>query len=132
MTPRSSYQTAPLREYREDLQHRAIALFGLVKDRIGPSRVREHKGSFSILQEPGLPTAAKILIYEAGKGSMSGPDLSLADGIYIWVRVHGGATGRTLSVAPHRDERFAYFRLLDGQDLEEIAEFLSAVADRRT
>src|SRR4051812_21662168 len=85
MTIQTSYQTAPLREYGEQFRQRALVLFGLIRERLGRLRVREYKGSFSILQEPGLATAAKIVIYEAGKGSVNGPDPALTDGIYIWV-----------------------------------------------
>lgn len=110
MTPQTSYQTAPLLDYRDDFRDRATLLFHLVQQRLGPNRVREYKGSFSVLQEPSLATAAKIVIYESGKGSINGPDPSLADGVYVWVRVPGGPAGRTIAVAPHHNERFAYFR----------------------
>jgi hypothetical protein len=33
---------------------------------------------------------------------------------------------------PHHDERFAYFRLTEEQDLEEIADFIAACADRQS
>jgi hypothetical protein len=130
MTLQTSYHTAPLIDYREDLRERAGLLFGLVQQRLGPSRVREYKGSFSVLQEPSLATAAKIVIYESGKGSISGPDPELADGVYVWVRVPSGPTGRTIGVAPHHSERFAFFRLMDAQNLEEMADFIAACADR--
>ena len=131
MTLQTSYHTTPLGEYREDFRQRATALFGLVQERLGPSRVREYKGSFSVLQEPSLATAAKIVIYEAGKGAINGPDPVLTGGIYILVRVPGGPIGRTIGVAPHHGERFAYFRLTDTQTLEEIADFVAACADRQ-
>ena len=107
-------------------------LFHLVEERLGASRVREYKGSFSVLEQSSDATAAKIVVYESGKGSINGPDLMLANGVYVWVRVPGGPTGRTIAVAPHHDERFAYFRLMDGQGLEEMADFIAACADRRT
>jgi hypothetical protein len=130
MTLQTSYQTAPLIDYRRDFRDRATLLFNLVRLRLGPSRVREYEGSFSVLEEPSLATAAKIVIYESGKGSMNGPDPALADGIYVWVRVRGGQLGRTIAVAPQHDARFAYFRFTDGQDLEEMADFMAACADR--
>jgi hypothetical protein len=131
MKAQTSYQTVPLLDYREDLRDRATILFDLVQQRLGPGRVREYKGSFSVLEHPGLATSAKIVIYESGKGSINGPDPSLADGVYVWVRVPGGPIGRTIAVAPHHDERFAYFRLGDSQDLGEIADFIAACADRQ-
>lgn len=130
ITLQTSYQTAPLLDYRDDLRDRATALFDLVQLRLGPSRTREYKGSFSVLAEPSLATAAKIVIYESGKGSINGLDPLLADGVYVWVRVPGSPIGRTLAVAPHHDERFAYFRLADSQSLEEMADFIAACADR--
>jgi hypothetical protein len=130
MALQTSYQTVPLVDYRDDLRDRATGLFQLVEERLGTGRVREYKGSFSVLAEPSLATAAKIVIYESGKGSINGPDPLFVDGVYIWVRVPGGPIGLTIAVAPHHDERFAYFRLADGQNMEEMADFLVACAAR--
>lgn len=131
MTKQTSYKTAPLSDYRKDLRDRAAALFQLVERRLGPSRVREYKGSFSMFEHSSDATAAKIVIYESGKGSINGPDPLLADGVYVWVRVPGGPIGGTIGVVPHRDERFAYFRLADSQNMEEMADFIAACADRQ-
>jgi hypothetical protein len=70
----TSYQTAPLTDYSEDLRNRANVLFQLVEKRLAPSRVREYKGSFSVLEHSTDAPAAKIVIYEFGKGSINGPD----------------------------------------------------------
>ena len=94
---------------------------------MGPSRAKEFKGSFSVIAASSDATAAKIVIYEAGKGKVNGHDPQLADGIYLLLRVHG-TVGRTIGVAPMHHERFAYFRLHDGQELEEMADFLAACA----
>jgi hypothetical protein len=102
-----------------------------VEKRLPPSRVREYKGSFSVLEEPSLATAAKIVIYESGKGSMNGTNPMLSDGVYVWLRVLGGPISRTLAIAQHHDERFAYFRLMDDQNLEEMADFIANCADRK-
>lgn len=59
---------------------------------------------------------------------MNGLDPQLADGIYVLIRVSGSGSGRTIGVAPKHHERFAYFRLSDGQDSDEIADFLAACA----
>jgi hypothetical protein len=117
-------------DYDGGLRDRATILFNLVQQRLGPSRVREYEGSFSVLQEPSLATAAKIVIYESGKGSINGPDPSLANGVYIWVRVPGGPVARTIAVAPQYDALFAYFRLAEAQNLDEMADFIAACADR--
>src|SRR6266536_37504 len=126
MTLQTSYQTAPLPDYREDLRDRATVLFQFVAKRLGPSRVREYKGSFSVLEHSSDATAAKIVVYESGKGAINGPDPMLVDGVYVWVRVPGEPTGRTSAVAPHHDERFAYFRLAEGENEEEMADFIAA------
>jgi hypothetical protein len=125
--PETSYQTVPLMEYNQALRDRATALFHLVSGRVGVARAKEHKGSFSVLAASSEATAAKIMIYESGKGKINGHDLQLADGVYVLVRVHGTAR-RTIGVAPMHHERFAYFHLLDDQGLEEIADFIAACA----
>jgi len=123
----TSYQTVPLMEYSSALRERATALFHLVTERVGATRARECKGSFSVLAASSEATAAKIMIYEGGKGKINGHNLQTADGVYVLIRVQGTARC-TIGVAPMHHERFAYFRLLDGQGLEEIAEFMAACA----
>jgi hypothetical protein len=123
----TSYQTAPLEDYTVELRERAAALFRLVADRAGASRARQFKGSFSVFAASSDATAAKIVIYEAGKGKMNGHDPGLADGVYVLIRVYE-ATGRTIGVAPMHHERFAYFRLPECQDLAETADFISCYA----
>lgn len=81
----TSYQTAPLEDYTVELRERAAALFRLVADRAGASRARQFKGSFSVFAASSDATAAKIVIYEAGKGKMNGHDPGLADGIYVLI-----------------------------------------------
>ena len=125
--PEASYQTVPLAEYSPALRDRATALFELVTGRVGAARAKEHKGSFSVLAVSSEATAAKIMIYESAKGKINGRDLGLADGVYVLIRVHA-VSGCTIGVAPMHHERFAYFRLLDGQGLEEIADFIAACA----
>jgi hypothetical protein len=123
----ASYQTVPLVEYSPALRERATALFQLVTGRVGAARTKEYKGSFSVLAASSEATAAKIMIYESAKGKINGRDLRLADGVYVLIRVHGSAHC-TIGVAPMHHERFAYFRLLDGQGLEEMADFIAACA----
>ena len=123
----TSYQTAPLADYIPELRERAAALFRLVAARVGGAGAKEFKGSFSVLAASSDATAAKIVIYESGKGKINGHDPQLADGIYVLIRVYGTA-GRTIGIAPMHHERFAYFRLSDDQDLEEMADFIAASA----
>lgn len=123
----TSYQTAPLADYSPVFRERAAALFRLVAERVGGARAKQFKGSFSVIAASSDATAAKILIYEAGKGKINGHDPQLANGIYVLTRVHGTAR-RTIAVAPMHHERFAYFRLHEGQGLDEMADFLAACA----
>ena len=123
----TSYQTAPLAEYSPALLERAATLFRLVSERVGNARAKEFKGSFSAIAASSDATAAKIVIYEAGKGKINGHDPQLADGVYVLIRVHGKVP-HTIGVAPMHHERFAYFRLQDQQKLEELADFIAACA----
>jgi hypothetical protein len=123
----TSYQTAPLADYSPALRDRAAALFRMIAERSGAGRTKEHRGSFSVIAASSDATAAKILIYETGKGKINGDDPGLADGVYVLLRVYS-PTGRTLAVAPAHHERFAYFRLHDEQALEEMADFIAACA----
>jgi hypothetical protein len=93
--PETSYQTARLADYSPAFRDRAAALFRLVAERVGSGRAKQHIGSYSVLAAASDATAAKILIYESGKGKMNGDDPHLADGVYVLVRVHG-AIGRPL------------------------------------
>jgi hypothetical protein len=125
-----SYQPAPLADYSPVLRDRAYALFSLVAERVGPARAKEHKGSYSVTAVSSDAAAAKIMVYEAGKGKLNGDDPGLADGVYVLVRVHR-TIGRTIGVAPWHRERFAYFRLHDEQSLEETADSIAAYAGER-
>lgn len=123
----TSYQTARLETYSTPLRSRALAVFQLVSDRVGSARAKQFPGSFSIIAATSDATAAKIVIYEAGLGKINGHDPELADGVYVLIRVHG--TGRrTIAIAPMHHERFAYFRLHEAQDAEEMADFIAACA----
>jgi hypothetical protein len=123
----TSYQTAPLVDYSPTFRDRAAALFRLVAERVGQARGKEFKGSFSVIAASSDATAAKVVIYETGKGKINGHDPQLADGVYVLIRVHGTA-GRTIGVAPMHHERFAYFRFHEDHGLEEMADFIAACA----
>jgi hypothetical protein len=128
-TPQTIYQTALLTAYRDDLRERATQLFQLVEQRIGSERVRKYEGSFSVLKIPSLATAAKIVIFENGKGYVfNPPDPPLVDGVYVWVRVADNAPGLTIGVAPHYEGRYAYLRVARDMNLQEMADFLAACA----
>lgn len=127
----TSYQPCPLASYSRSLQAVARDLFARACRYVEPCRAVAHEGSFSILSASTKVTAAKIVIYEAGRGKINGRDPCLADGVYVLIRTkpteNNGAF--TIAVAP-RPVRFAYFRLSGGQDLDEVARFMVACADR--
>jgi hypothetical protein len=126
-----SYQTAPLIEYSPNLRRRAAEIFELVARRVKGKAVR-YKGSFSVLASTAEHTAAKILIVEEGKGKMNGDAPPFPDGVYVLIRTTANPAMRlrTIGVAPKHDERFAYFRVADGQDANELADFIAACCDR--
>jgi hypothetical protein len=128
----TSYQTALLADY--DLAFRTVAtdLFQRVARRVSGIRVTNPPdGSFSIRGGSTKRTAAKILIYESGKGKINGPDPLLADGVYVLVRTSDASKSKakTIGVAPSHDKRFAYFRVVPGQNADETADFIAACAD---
>ena len=126
--PSTSYQTAPLLDYTTALRERAADLFRRVSQRTGPAGSREYKGSYSIFAQSSDATAAKIVLYEEGKGKINGTDPMLEDGIYVLIRVPSNTAGQTIGVAPKHDERFAYFRLAPEQHLDQMADFIAACA----
>ena len=105
---------------------RAADLFHRVEGLIGKNRVKKYKGSFSIFGTSTDAMAATIVIFEAGKGQVSGVELMLVDGAYVLIRVPGKLPGLTIVIAPKRRERFAYFRLSPQHDLDEIAAVIVA------
>lgn len=124
--PATSYQTAPLVDYTVALRERAADLFRRVSDRLGPAKAKEYKGSFSFFAQSSDATAAKVVVFEAGKGKINGTDPLLEDGVYVLIRVPSHSHGRTIGVAPRHDERFAYFRLAPDQNLDGMADFIAA------
>jgi hypothetical protein len=127
--PAASHQTAPIAEYNPAFQQTATELFRRICCRVPSGRVNNPDGSFSILGGLRNTTVARILIYEAGKGKINGLDPCLEDGVYVLIRTTGGSRAKTIGVAPWHDTRFAYLRLLPGQDLDEMADFIAACAD---
>jgi hypothetical protein len=91
--------------YRNQLPNRAASLFDLVSDRVGQARAKAYKGSFSLIAVSSDATAAKIVIYEDGKGKVNGIDPFLVDGVYVLIRVQNADAHRTIGVAPKHDER---------------------------
>lgn len=128
----TSYQTVPLASYSQVFQQTATDLFQRVAQRVGATRATNPPdGSFSIRGGSSKMTAAKIIIYELGRGRINGLDPGLADGVYLLIRTSdaGKSRARTIGVAPWHQKRFAYLKLSVGQDLEEMADFTAACAD---
>jgi hypothetical protein len=142
-----SYQTAPLAGYSPELRELATKLFEAVSQRVGRTRAKRYKGSFSVLAASGSHTAAKILIYESGKGKTNGDWSNLRDGVYVLFRATGAlgeatlgaldrdATlgekldrNRTIGIAPKHTEQFAYLRVDSACDIDEIGKLIHACA----
>jgi hypothetical protein len=113
-------------DYGQALPERTWRSSGSWPSGSGAARAKAHRANFSVIAASSDATAAKIVIYEAGKGKINGHDPQLGDGVYVLVRVHG-TTARTIGVAPRHHERFAYFRLHDEQGLAEMADFICGV-----
>ncbi|MGC9973627.1 MAG: hypothetical protein ABSE56_23915 [Bryobacteraceae bacterium] len=138
-----SYQTAPLVEYDPVSRERAFELFSCVEERVGSTKARAYKGSYSILSSRGSQTVAKIIIYENGLGRMNGEWPSLPDGVYVLIRAEGLIGDRiwstvpkiadildrtrTIGIAPKHSERFAYL-MLSEHDREQIADLIQKCA----
>lgn len=123
-----SYQTAPLSEY--GAQHQQIAEDLFVRISNWGLRTVKYKGSYSIYMAPSHETAAKIIIFEEGKGRLCGGSHFQA-GVYLLVRANGPAGERntaalaaqsrltafpssdTIGIAPAHRERFRYLRVDD-------------------
>lgn len=120
-----NYQTAPLTSYSPSLRQRAADLVGRVTELVGKRRVKRRHGSYSILNcaPPRGAVTAKILMYKGGRRPQ------LPEGIYILVGVspEEARQVRTIACGPWWNARFAYFRLGDDQDLDEIADFVVAM-----
>lgn len=138
---RYSYQTAALFTYNKDYQRTAKDLCEKTAE-LG-ARARAHKGSYSILGTSSEETAAKIVIYEDGKGKMNG-GLHLRDGVYVLIRANGTAGQRnrtilaekglltllsadTIGVAPSHEQPFHYLRV-DDTNVNQCLELLRVCA----
>lgn len=142
-----SYQTVPLADYRLEWQTLAAGLFDSVSRRVGGTKAKKYKGSFSVLAASGSGTAAKILIYQSNRGKTCGNWPEIPDGVYVLVRTSGAIgeaiwgtlSGRldlieeidhdkTIGIAPKHSERFAYFRFASTSSVEEISALIATCA----
>jgi hypothetical protein len=135
MTP-PWYGTANLGLYAQPSQHLAADLFQRVQALIGPTRAKIEEGSYSFERTtPSLTEdiAAKLVIYQNGinrRGDRWHPG---PDGVYVLLRTEGNAGTFPFTVAlrqpTNEHRRFAFFRLQDTQDRDEMARFIAACCD---
>jgi hypothetical protein len=131
-------------------------LFALVQSRVPSDPGVEHckvwQGSYSIIATTSRETAAKIVMHQRGVGHWrDGTNPGWTDGVYVWIRANGYSgeqfeaaaarqdfrhqwlaarlvPNRAVSVAPHFEEHFRYFRLEPSDDTGEVAELLAFCA----
>jgi hypothetical protein len=135
-----SYQTVPLEEYSRGFQVIAHRLFQRVRDIIGTRQPKPYPGSYSIQASSRPATAAKILIYETGRGKTNGNWPDLQDGVYALIRANGDIGDRiwnefipprpaalghatrqeTIGVAPRHSKQFSYVRVSD-ENIEAVS-----------
>jgi hypothetical protein len=138
----ASYQTAPLSEYSEHNRSMAENLFSTFRNKFPQAKGERYKGSYSIFANSVKGTAAKIVIYETGKGKVNG-DWDVSQGVYILVRRSDSVGERascslgarklklgdgTIAIAPAHRERFAFERVEDVND-ERILSILGACSE---
>ena len=141
----ASYQTAPLVQYSQRFRELAERLFALVRARIHPTQAKQYKGSYSFTATSTQGTAAKIIIYEGGRGKANGRWPGLDDALYVLLRVNTTAAPQvwqqvsseypaifrrmkiddTLAIAPAHSEQFAFFSVGNDDDFENVAEMIS-------
>jgi len=150
--PVACYQTKEATRYSGEVYRRAARLFQLVHDLMPPESAEGHckirKGSYSFIAKNTDETSAKIVMYQRGIGRwIVGNEPDWSDGVYIWIRAndesgqafesaaqdpnfrHRWVLSRivpdsAVSVAPHPEEHFYYFRLKQDDDETQIAELL--------
>ena len=141
-----SYQPQRLERYEPRFLAIAEDIFDRIRREIPAQQVERHDGSFSVYGQTARDTAAKIVIYNPQLGRESNWP-RMRDGVYIWVRANGpigdliwGDTlpvempwmfGRmwrntTVQISANPQADFAYFPVMAGDDLGEIADLLVA------
>jgi len=141
-----SYQTAKLQQYEPRFLEIAEDVFERVSGQVPTQQVERHPGSFSIYGRTVKDTAAKIVIYDPQLGRPSNWP-RMRDGVYVWVRENGpiGAAiwgytlpaempwmfermwrDMTVQIAANPQAKFAYFPIMAGDDLDDIAALIVA------
>ena len=144
------YQTANLELYEPRFVGIAEDLFNRVSARMPAQQVKRHEGSFSVYGQGSRAAVVKIVIYHPQIGNPSHDWPRMRDGVYVWVRADGligdAIWGDILPVempwmfqriwrdmllvqiAPNPQADFAYFPIMAGDDLNEIASFIVGCA----
>ena len=141
----SSYQTGRFSEYSTEFVNVANTLANHLQQRQTGKPLKDFPGSYSIISPNTGETSAKILIFQNGAGRVNlGPLALRNEGVYILIRRNGtvGPTvqasglqmlSRTdsrddIGVAPKHDERFGFFPVMAGENLQGIADFLAQIS----
>jgi len=142
----ASYKSAPVWDYDQGFQDVARDVFVRVSARLPGQHATERKGSWSFIVAD--ETIAKIEIFQHGLGmEMQGQLPWRNEGVYVLIRTNGEFADRlwnetipqhprfsarvardgNVGTAPNYDRRFAYFPIMAGENLDEIAAFLTSL-----
>jgi len=142
-----SYRTDRLQRYEQRFLEIAQDLFDRVCREIPAQQAESHKGSYSVYPHESRAPVVKIVIYDPQIGRPSRDWPRMRDGVYVWVRANGpigdaiwGDTlpvempwmfqrmwrDETVQIAANPQAEFAYFPIMAGDDLDEIAAFIVA------
>jgi hypothetical protein len=141
------YQTDRLQQYEPRFLEIAEDVFERVRRQVPSQQVEPHTGSFSVYGQTVRDTAAKSVIWDPKIGRSSHDWPRMRDGVYIWVRANGPIGdviwGDTLpiempwmfqrmwrdtrvQIAANPQAEFAYFPMMAGDDLDDIAALIVA------
>ena len=142
-----SYKTDQLDQYEPRFVKVAEDVFERVCRHVPPKQVKRYDGSYSVYGHSSKGTAAKIVIWESQVGRSSRDWPPMKDGVYIWVRANGPLgeaiwgdilpvelpwmfqrmrKDETVQIAANPQADFAYFAIMAGDDLDDIAALLAA------
>jgi hypothetical protein len=144
------YQTDNLELYEPRFVEIAEHLFSLVSARLPAQQVERHTGSFSVYGPESRAAVVKIIIYHPNIGKPSHDWPRMRDGVYVWVRADGPVGDaiwgdilpaemprmflriwrdmQLVHIAANPQADFAYFPIMAGDDLNEIAPFIVGCA----
>jgi hypothetical protein len=141
------YQSVRLEQYESRFLTIAEDIFDRIRRVIPLQQVERHDGSFSVYDRTGEDRVAKIVIYDPELGREQNDWPRIRDGVYVWVRADGPIGSRiwtgslpiqmpkmfarmwrdmTVQISPNPHADFAYFPVMAGDDLDEIALLLIA------